>query len=36
MQTGHLQTKNGYFYMVVSCKDENGRWKPAGLKEKGN
>ncbi len=40
MLTGHLQTKNGYFYMVIPYKDGNGRWKSkwksTGLKEKGN
>lgn len=40
MLKGHLQTKNGYFYMVIPYKDGNGRWKSkwksTGLKEKGN
>ncbi len=40
MIAGHLQEKKGLFYMVLNCKDENGRrkpkWIPTGLKVKGN
>ena len=27
MVAGHLQEKNGYFYIVLSYKDENGKRK---------
>ena len=40
MVAGHLQIKKGYFYIVLSYKDENGKrktqWTATGLKEKGN
>lgn len=40
MIAGHLQEKKGLFYIVLNCKDDNGRrkpkWIPTGLKIKGN
>ncbi len=40
MITGHLQEKNGRYYMVVNLKDDNQKWKPkwisTGLLTKGN
>lgn len=40
MIAGHLQEKKGLFYIVLNCKDENGKRKPkwisTGLKVKGN
>ncbi|MNW51059.1 Transposase [compost metagenome] len=40
MIAGHLQEKKGLFYIVLNCKDENGKrkpkWVPTGLKVKGN
>lgn len=40
MISGHLQEKNGRFYMVLSLKDEKNKWKPkwiaTGLTAKGN
>ncbi|MNF03820.1 hypothetical protein D3C80_2032130 [compost metagenome] len=40
MIAGHLQEKKGLFYIVLNCKDENGKrkpkWIPTGLKVKGN
>lgn len=40
MVAGHLQEKKGLFYMVLNCKDEDGKrkpkWIPTGLKVKGN
>lgn len=38
--TGHLQEKNGYFYMVLNLRNGEGKWRPkwikTGLKVKGN
>lgn len=40
MVAGHLQEKNGLFYIVLSYRDENGKrkqpWIPTGLPIKGN
>lgn len=40
MISGHLQEKKGYFYMILSLKDAEGKWKPkwisTGLLVKGN
>ena len=40
MITGHLQEKNGRYYMVLNLKNENNKWKPkwiaTGLLIKGN
>ncbi|OMD43519.1 MULTISPECIES: site-specific integrase [Paenibacillus] len=40
MVAGHLQEKKGLFYMVLNCKDEEGKrkpkWIPTGLTVKGN
>ena len=40
MVAGHLQEKNGYFYIVLSYKDENGKrktpWFATDLPVKGN
>ncbi|MCH1642741.1 site-specific integrase [Paenibacillus timonensis] len=40
MIAGHLQEKKGLFYIVLNCKDQNGKrkpkWIPTGLKVKGN
>ena len=40
MVAGHLQTKKGYFYMVLNLKDETGKrvpkWIPTHLPVKGN
>ncbi len=40
MVAGHLQEKNGHFYIVLSYKDENGKrhtpWFPTKLPVKGN
>ena len=40
MITGHLQVKKGYYYVVISYKDNKGRrkskWHATGLPEKGN
>lgn len=40
MVAGHLQEKKGHFYMVLNCKDEEGKrkpkWIPTGLTVKGN
>ena len=40
MVAGHLQEKNGYYYMVLSYKDGSGKrkqpWFPTGLTVKGN
>lgn len=40
MIAGHLQEKKGLFYIVLNCKDENGKrkpkWIPTGLTVKGN
>ncbi|MNM99136.1 Transposase [compost metagenome] len=40
MIAGHLQQKKGLFYIVLNCKDENGKrkpkWIPTGLQVKGN
>lgn len=40
MVAGHLQDKKGYFYIVLSYKDVNGKrktkWLPTGLLTKGN
>ncbi|MDN8588172.1 site-specific integrase [Paenibacillus sp. 11B] len=40
MVAGHLQEKKGLFYMVLNCKDEDGKrkpkWIPTGLTVKGN
>lgn len=40
MVAGHLQIKKGYYYIVLSYKDENGKrktpWISTGLKVKGN
>lgn len=40
MVAGHLQEKNGYFYAVLSYKDDNGKrkskWVPTGLPVRGN
>lgn len=40
MTAGHLQEKNGYFYVVLSYKDSAGKrktkWIPTGLPVKGN
>jgi len=40
MIAGHLQEKKGLFYIVLNCKDEDGKrrpkWIPTGLKAKGN
>ena len=40
MVASHLQDKKGYFYMVLSYKDVNGKrktkWLPTGLLTKGN
>lgn len=40
MVTGSVQTKKGYFYIVVNFSDEQGgrkqKWIPTGLTEKGN
>lgn len=40
MVAGHLQEKKGYFYMVLSYKDREGKrktkWLPTGLPVKGN
>lgn len=37
---GHLQEKKGLFYIVLNCKDEEGKrkpkWIPTGLTDKGN
>lgn len=35
MVAGHLQEKKGFFYIVLNCKDEEGKrkpkWIPTGL-----
>lgn len=40
MTAGHLQIKNGYYYVVLSYKDTDGKrkqpWIPTGLPTKGN
>lgn len=40
MIAGHLQEKKGLFYIVLNCKDEQGKrkpkWIPTGLPVKGN
>lgn len=40
MITGHLQEKNGRYYMVLNLKNEHNKWKPkwiaTGLPVKGN
>ena len=40
MTAGHLQEKKGYFYAVLSYKDEQGKrktkWISTGLTVKGN
>ncbi|OME13243.1 tyrosine-type recombinase/integrase [Paenibacillus odorifer] len=40
MVAGHLQEKKGHFYIVLNCKDEEGKrkpkWIPTGLTVKGN
>ncbi len=40
MVAGHLQQKKGYWYIVLTYTDENGKpaskWKSTGLKVKGN
>ncbi|MDF2923948.1 MAG: integrase [Paenibacillaceae bacterium] len=40
MIAGHLQEKKGLFYIVLNCRDENGKrkpkWIPTGLPVKGN
>ncbi|OME30076.1 site-specific integrase [Paenibacillus sp. FSL E2-0274] len=40
MVAGHLQEKKGLFYIVLNCKDEEGKrkpkWIPTGLTVKGN
>lgn len=40
MIAGHLQEKKGLFYIVLNCKDEDGKrkpkWIPTGLPVKGN
>ena len=40
MTAGHLQEKNGYFYVVLSYKDNHGKrrtkWIPTGYPVKGN
>ena len=40
MISGHLQVKNGYYYVVLSYKDQHGKrkqpWFPTGLPERGN
>lgn len=40
MTAGHLQTKNGLYYIVLNYTDANGNrkqpWYPTGLPEKGN
>lgn len=40
MVAGHLQEKKGLFYIVLNCKDEEGKrkpkWIPTGLPVKGN
>lgn len=40
MIAGHLQEKKGYYYVVLSYKDENGKkvvkYISTGLKVKGN
>lgn len=40
MVAGHLQEKNGYFYAVLSYKDNNNKrktkWIPTGQSVKGN
>lgn len=40
MTAGHLQEKNGYFYVVLSYKDSHGKrknkWIPTGYPVKGN
>jgi integrase len=40
MISGHLQEKNGRYYMVLNLKNENQKWKPkwiaTGLPAKGN
>lgn len=40
MISGHLQEKNGRYYMVLNLKNENQKWKPkwiaTGLSVKGN
>lgn len=32
MISGRLQEKNGYYYMILNLKDENGRYKPKWMK----
>lgn len=40
MVSGHLEVKKGYYYIVLSCLDSNGKrkrpWISTGLPEKGN
>lgn len=40
MVAGHLQEKNGFFYIVLNCKDSNGKrktkWEATGLPVKKN
>lgn len=40
MVAGHLQEKKGLFYIVLNCKNEEGKrkpkWIPTGLTVKGN